>query len=1620
MYINQIDNLFDKILDNFYSYLLNENIFNKINTDINFVSFNNLIINTIKLFILNEKLLDILNNNNYKDTIINIIKRYCAFYIYLGIAYYYKGNKDLFITNILEISKNQKDSTFQIANFYNSENNSKIFVFYINIKDILILSEYKSIDKIKILLQNNPEKYRETILLFDDLGEDYFIDNFFIKDNFHNIIKTLIFRQIYAKEEKNDVNNILKETEKIKGEFKYIEIIVSNDKKIVDFLVIEKFLTITQKKKNLAEDIYNYLVEMQEEKEFILKENDDFINFLFSNKILIPVAEDFLRFHKNTDKYDNDSKNRDDTKVRYLLNKINNTKNYYSALVENNIKLKLEIKEYFYKNIEERMAILFNNDEELKIIQKLNFSDNPVYQDYLIDVEDIRKYAYINFKYPSKDSIKLRTNNTIEAFRYCNFKNKKKTSNLEIRVGHNNLDLSVVGVIWNPTRLNLFNNKITKPLDCYKIANLVDVNKKLHTENGYTAFTKIMKNTIKYNSDKNLYCWLFNNKTDKPVNTTEYIDYSINDPTKNIKILLYEIYNLYTIFIQTKLENYVNKIKNFNFWYLDSLFKYYEINYFDFNLKPSIKNNILFKILTNNIKEIKVVEDDTDNIIPGIRKSVIKLPYANIIKDEKNIIIVKKKTTKYIETQLNNKNLPICNHYTKWSSIKNNKTDEFNQLVFDFVKKYVKQNDKGDFICKSCNEMLQLKKYVYEGTYNKDTDTFMTTSLAINQKLEELPKYKNLTRAINNLNKTIEKIGYLADLSYYLGNTPTTKLHRKSLIKELIDLIQIHSEYLKTQPKNRTDLMTEKYNINNLTTLFFFELKDDIFLISSIDTDYYKTIKYNNIIAYLIFLLITELNAGQILNFKDDKRCNYFLFSKVIDQIFNGIYIRINQKEKKLLTKIPLLCYILFYLSCVVSNNKLWYSKNIDNNILIQKTIIHTVIDLINTITEANMSENKNYLYELISTRFSVKLNNIFNDTNLLSRIEKKNNKNIIFNETTKQITLKKNTAIYLNLNNNIEYYKNNISEYCDIKKGTIYKTRQIKNISSLNYLTNCDDGKFHVWQLINDNIICSNCNKNYSELQKNKEKHHNESYYFDKIKFTQLLNLTKKYCLSGGMHQINQNTNICDLCKIDPKIYIYTNDDLKLLYKNLDNIKNTETRKLFNKIKENEENELFKNKHIYKLIKKFTKRYNTDILHKFKSNQYVNYIINFIERLENILGPKVKIDNKYIYLKNTSYIINHDYLGNAIKNNITIFVNDNIFQKKYLESFDKIILYYKDNSNKVYVYYDLVTLQYLGYSEDNKNIKKNKNNVSLIKEYSLLDILLNLGLENEYYNIYHLNNKYSNNTNIDNIDSNNIDSNNTNIDNIDSNNIGSNNIGSNNTNIQQLINILIRTKIFNLKDIINKFESLINSVKNHSNFNNRLYNLTERKIINEFKNKLKNFNIKNSEKHNNVFKHSNIILNNINFSSIDIQLDIKIINNNYIDTSFLHNLYNSDTKLIYFLLLNLNRLLDYNKQSAIEFELAYLIVKIFTNINKQFLMDYTNIEIRKFDYLLNNELPYMDDKIKFVGLYQEIVNIENIDTDLIKEEQDILIEEMNAVDLDDYEIDDDNDESAQVYDAYE
>jgi hypothetical protein len=397
------------------------------------------------------------------------------------------------------------------------------------------------------------------------------------------------------------------------------------------------------------------------------------------------------------------------------------------------------------------------------------------------------------------------------------------------------------------------------------------------------------------------------------------------------------------------------------------------------------------------------------------------------------------------------------------------------------------------------------------------------------------------------------------------------------------------------------------------------------------------------------------------------------------------------------------------------------------------------------------------------------------------------------------------------------------------------------------------------------------------------------------------------------------------------------------------------------------------------KIKNKFLKRYEKNV-----KNGIINYIEDFIDRLKNILGDKIKVNNKIINITHTHWIIDHDYLGNSLKTPIIISKADNIIEKELNNQLlNKDVYFYRDKSNKVTVYYDIVTLQYLGYSSNNKELKKTKNVVALKCDLSIRDCLFVLGLENEYSNIYHLDSEWETNK-----------------------------------DLNLILHNMLRNRIINLKHIVLKFESIIYSIFNSSQ-NKRFYNEKEKIIINEFTKKLKKFNLKDKDNHNAVFKDSLKIINQLNMKKIN-NFNIKITNNSYIDSLILNKIKNIDSKLLFYLIFNLNRLLDYNKQPIIESELAHLIVKIIKYSVSLYYYDYSDIEIRKFDYMMLNEAPIVNANVRFVGLYSELLNSEEIDDQKIKDDNYDAQEEFDALDIDDYEIDDDIDGTAEALDGYE
>jgi hypothetical protein len=542
------------------------------------------------------------------------------------------------------------------------------------------------------------------------------------------------------------------------------------------------------------------------------------------------------------------------------------------------------------------------------------------------------------------------------------------------------------------------------------------------------------------------------------------------------------------------------------------------------------------------------------------------------------------------------------------------------------------------------------------------------------------------------------------------------------------------------------------------------------------------------------------------------------------------------------------------------------------------------------------------------------------------------------------------------------------------VEVGVLDKFRKTEKELLFDNLSNCEDGKFHKFSFNKDknDLICDLCNKSYNELNNGVQSSKVDKEKVKLLKLIYLRNLGEKYCVSGEIHDINEN-NKCNKCGLNMNEKKYTNNELFTLEKNLRESLNNDFQKSFKEIKKYKQSKKDKDIAISEIIKNLDNKYS-----KNTNNNINNYIGDFIDYIKGKVGNKVNIMNQDIFLDKNKYILEIDLYGNKLKKPLELIGDDNIENKfdKYLK---KNVIVIKDNVNRAILYFDEVTKIYLGYSKNDK-YEKIKTNFSLKVEYSIKKMFELLGLANINYNIHYTDYNYSK-MSLDELNNNKV----------------------------KIINDIIRARVFNIRQIINNINSIIDKVKfKKSNDSMNVLNV----LVKQFQQQIDKINLDSGDGSKKIFKHLNVINNNYSLSKVDDSLNVKITSN-YLNIIFLQNLNNLDSKLLFYLIYNLKRLLEYNENKT---NIVNMIIKLIHFSFNHYYIPYENFQIRKFDSLILKDRPYIDESLRVIGFYQELVDINTIDeqktTDMIIEAE----EERNAYDLDtdgigmgDYDEDDNN-----------
>lgn len=1676
MYINKIDDLIDRIIDDLYTVIILKNKkFEKLKDETNFIKsqreINEMISEYIKT-IPQSEITNIVKKGDSYTNIFDTLQRYIVTYIFLTVGIFYKGKPDVFINNMIEFSRNQSEYSLKIDNFFNSESNSLIIKLFYICKNILVLLTK---DTIKIDHIRKEPYATETMEFLSNLSDE-FIDVGFrlnedkdIQGQAHNIIKTIIILLVYKINDKKMLYAMIEQTEMSEGEYMFIDIIEPITETI-NFATIESILSKKDLFDGLAYDIWDYMEEVDMASKKIVT-NEQKINILINSGIIVPILDDFLLYHRDNERYDKimttqGVKKKEDTKVRYIIGKIDTTTELYSDAAKKDPALKANIMKNFSVPFYNRKAVLRNNVEDIKIINKFinQGKRNTENNDYFNDLVFYRRYSYVNFKDFEKNGFSNHFTKTVTAVRAVNFdttsdfKQNNIYNRLQLRVGSKDSIGNIVGFMI-PSN--------TRALQCIKIADVIDIRKlSKKNKNGFDLFINFLKKSvIKKQQHRSSVYWIFDLDHDKvKINKIETKDTMTQQDM--VKAMVTELYNRVVKEVYYEIIDNLDIQTNMTLEGASRIINYLERKILGIPLSQDIYEDIekyIFGKKFSGVRNEEILEND---ILYGLEGSTIKLPiYNHNEKKTKSLLTIDlshvDESGKIIEVETVE---GVCQHNVTWENIqmvRKENYSEYMRLLYNFIQQYVIENTQQEFICKSCGFYLDIKKYIQDGTFD-DEKGYVTFSMPMETNLEDIPEYEKFQFSIKIMEKNIEKVASSVGISFFVGNSVTVKWRRKAIIKNTIDMVTQNNQLLSKVFKERNENKTKMYGVSkSLSTLFVFDMENNIFQTSTKDKDQeqYKLIKRNNIMTYIMIYLILELNESQISFFVSDKKnmCDIRIFDKVYGGLFGGLKIKKNNTADTVdIVKYKILCYMIYMISARIAKHRLWYSqhsseKNIQKMIpIVQRFIIHTCVDIINSILENSFVKNVSYIFEVFRVRFYSKLNSVFKDDDYYNLLLEQSNFSYV--TARKRGHLK---TIPSNMLPDFIYNNAKWRTLIPVRYFPKYSDDTDIQLNGISNLSNCPSGLFHSWNLDGKHFVCKLCGAKMNELVKNTGE---TDKVIEKFKIARMNLLAQKLCqVDGELHQYFfdpvTKQNICIKCK-RPSEHVYSGDELKKVAIMIDKI--NEKRRIQYSTTVNDYTESENEETAY--IRQVVERNQNNIKKDFDKEKPLKFIDTFIDAIQSSIGNEIKGEYP-IQLRTNTYIIDHDHFGNDLSGKeIIITETDNkIFYKTNHPHFKTDVMFYTDKSNaRVDVFYDAVTRTLLGYKEASRDFvdvkktdKKIKVNYSVYNKIKLLGYSGKfINIEENYRNVKDELIGSSHKLMVDEQIKTHEDNENKKLNgkldgkldgklsrSNDNNENENENENVKNEKTQELYKYIVKDvsgiRIDNLKRTILEFQRLFNRILNgyvtpsfekekgisfdkdgepfkQQNFERENPNFFSERmnvLVDKYKKKLKNINISEKSGKHAVFKHWKGITRGIfvdDFSDKYFNFD-----SNLIESENISKFDGQSNQLLFYMIHEFTSLLQLNTDIYMKSNICNFLVefidRVFFRYNTEHL--YINNDIKRFMFILDSEgfLKENEENVQTEtqGFYEEYVDVDEENPEEAAEAQLDLDEEQDAMDVD-------------------
>ena len=1689
MYVTQIDDIIDRLWDTFYAQFLSKNpTYLKIVAEkkANFVEYRKEINSTIQNFmdsIDKSEILGLISNQQNLARILDIIKRYITYYYFLSLAYNYPDTINTFRNNLIKYSKLQENSEFYVKNFFDTENNLQLITLFKVIKDIsriLLMSDLqrKGLDLSVV---------KGAVDFLNTLSNEY-IDQFLLQQlsdgtiviNEHNLVKTIIFQEIYRKQEQKTIFGILNEVEEAEGEFTYIEIVVSND----DAFDLESFRQMFLGEENgdsLALDLYRLVEETMRIGNVDSIDNKN--SLLVELPMVIPVVDDFLRYHRDNERLNTENKaikmpfigpgsnikniqfnlqqkrkNKETTKAQLIVNKIDVITDYYSVNVRANPKTEKEIASFFQNSGSEsvRKTVLHNYYDELRVLNKIVTQKAIEANEYFLELKHSTTHAYYNFKDFQKygASINLENELVIQLIRYSNFEHLKQATRLPIDAHSGSADnvANVVGFCLPPLS--------REAVICIRKENLLDIRevkvnymkydenkpKKfvIKSTNGYEAFIEIViqlyietirwmrvgTNSYIYNDyhdviqlnpnlDTQVVYWLYDLDQDE-YETTKYENlksYNNNEIVKFMNSIIYDrIYDA----LLARLRNMIRELRGAPLLDVQTMVELfsraYHLNLSHNEKADLISQNYLRWLTITPGTDIGVKAEITSQIMPQFTPITdtavfrIEIDTINPLNPQRYRHL--EAHGRYAEDDTSVFKVGRCRHENDWNRVvdmKRTNVNRYNAELTQFIEQYAIETLELDFVCKICGQMLPLKQYVQDGTFDNVTQKFVTSYVPLDVPLEQLREYQKYALAIKYLDGLTRRMSLIIGTNVFVGSSKAATQRRKSLIKQVIDIIVKHNSVNLARAANRDadQLAEERSNYyaknfrisKDLDIVFFYEFDDANFNFSEGAANVnLNRLKFNIVILYFLIMFFTELNGAQIGMMFTDKIANIYTYldSKTGARFFGNLAIRKNTTDNETvrITEYPVLGYLLFVSAYFLIKYQLWYFPQKQNtsslNPVLIQIIINSFVDLINSIIiEAGRNPN-DYVYLLTVSKLYYQLNNTFKNDDIINLL-KRNHKRYRKEPQKEGFTVEPKPVATIPVAEPmkipIELREIPVTQMTSGLLAAPLDNLVYPEIGFESAITNCNIGSFHRWFGGSDReMICTVCKLNSRDADLTDRTM--ICYYFN------LNKIANRRCIAGTLHDFVAGTTdkfTCSICGRKPHTD-YTQDELDELQRNLNKLNDESIQDSFRIFAALQNSDIQEEENIQRIIRELSAKFTNKGADKLLG--YLSTLItNFTDKLQGILesDSNLSIDKYPVFLRDDVYIIDHNYRGVKLPEPYIISERENkIFFKANDTFFKTDVYFYTDNKTQTDVFYHAVTLRFLGYKERHKSYVSIEDSLNYLKiSYSIKNRLAAIGYENRYINIGNLK-------------------------------------GNTIQNFYILLDNLIRDHIHKIKSVIDKFAMILYKVKNNHIQQANVDIIPTQNgdliagIVNKFSHQVQHLKIGPKDA---AFDNWNDFRTALTYDQIDWKsTNVKMPDDLYVNINDLNHYDTTSTLMMHYLFMQCSDILDANDGVA-KITLAQLFIEIINYIyNSNNIDRYRNsLELKRFEYILMASNVAIDILRKGQPVVTvDTADVENVSetgeeiTELTEEEKeyiDELKEETEALDIDnDYRLDEDED----------